>query len=323
MWNNSHKDRKAKDVKEKRVRQEALQHKISVDPLPEDVCAHELFTTWVSPVMRRVATEPDRLSVLRKTSAEPRKCKMEVQPFLSMPLLRPSSNQEGSARLLSNRASSAPNGQGAGLGAVRVPSRGGQDEFPPGSAGGPRPNSRCSISRAQKAASWGPGMLPEQDAMGGTNLKMGGRTTGGAEGNMLSQMRHAVMTGPTAGWPHAFETRAVGGSNIVLPAQTLPRVASAGGASAPAGANNPSQLLLEPPRSLNHTTVVDRLEAQAKAFRQTTFAEYMKENDIFTGVSKVRFDEKRLRTEEEAELRKAHLLVGGPAKRQFRLNEKR
>merc|ERR1712139_257771 len=100
MWNATHKDRKDKEVKAKRVRQEALHRKIVVDPLPQDVCEHELFTTWVSPVMRRVATEKDRLSVLRKTRAETRQCKMQ------MPLLRPSSKDEAASTRSSPRANS-------------------------------------------------------------------------------------------------------------------------------------------------------------------------------------------------------------------------
>ena len=59
-----------KELKKIRIRQEALRQKIAVDPLPQDVCEHELFTTWVSPVMMRVAIADDPLTVLRKTGQQ-------------------------------------------------------------------------------------------------------------------------------------------------------------------------------------------------------------------------------------------------------------
>lgn len=331
MFNASHKERKDKEAKQKRVRQEALHRKITVEPLPQEVCEHELYTTWVSPVMRRVATEEDPLMVLRKTRAESRQCKMQVQPFSSMPSLRPGSKDEGVSVVTSrpgSRSGTAPRcSSRGGQGTERVPSRGGQVGMldDPGqvagatlssSANAPRGSSRGMSTRSMKAASWGPVIaMLEQDTMGsfgGANAKF--KSTGGAEANMLTQMRYAVLA-----HPQGPETRAVGGSReIVLPGQTLPRVSSAGGSAAPGG-HPVAQLLLEPPSSLSHRIVVHRLEAQGKAFRETTFAEYMKENDIFTGEPKVRFDERRLHTEEEAVLQKANLLVGGPAKRQLRM----
>jgi len=314
----NHKERKDKEAKAKRSRQEALHRKIAVDPLPQDVCERELFTTWVSPVMRRVATEKDRLSVLRKTRAETRQCKMQ------MPVLQPSSKDEAVSTKTTPRASSRggntskppsrAQSRGGQTSDSRAPSRGGQlgdglgDSLGACSSSGPRTNSRGGM-KSMKAASWAPltGML-EQDTFGSMGKF---KSAGGVEGNMLNQMRHAVLTNPMAGqWPQGMEARAVGGSReMMLPAQTLPRVGSAGGASnPPAPRPDPSMvsfcgLVLEPPASLDHRLVERRLEDQAKEFRKNTFAEYMKEHDIFTGDIKVRFDQRRLQTEEEASFR--------------------
>lgn len=330
MANNSGKERKAKDQKEKRQRQEALQRKITSEPLPDHVCEREWVSTWVSPVMRRVASEPDRL-LLRKPERDQRQLKMEqLEHFLTMPSIWQPSSKDGNHSAL-NRASSAPSGQPS-IG--RNQSRGGQsqeDGVPPGSAGAlTRAVSRGSVqsgSRGVKASSWGPvtAGLPSDQDLG--NASMGGkaRSAAAAETNMLSQMRSAVLNGPTMGnWQQAGETRAVGGSReMVLPARSLPRVASAGGqAAGPTGANNPTCLLLEPPRSLSHPTVIGRFEENGRAFQLTTFAEYVKENDIMTGLPKTRFDEKSLKTAEALALKKAdNLGLREPPKRQLRLNQ--
>jgi hypothetical protein len=326
----THKDRKEhekdREAKKKRNRQEALHRKIAVDPLPQDVCGHELATTWVSPVMQRQANEDDPLSVLRKTRAESRQCKMQVQPFMSMPLLRPSSKEEGASGGISARA------EKRAATAPRAPSRGAQigDESGAGQSLGPsRASSRGGVPKSLKAASYGgpmTGML-DQD-LGPMNASFASPGVGKAgfnsakEANALGQMRAAVLRDPTAtygSWAPGTETRAVGGSKeIVLPAQTLPRVTSAGGNPIP-GAKPISQLVLEPPSSLSHRVVVNRLETQGHFFRQSTFAEYLKENDVFTGEPKVRLDEKRLKKGEDFALKKASSLVGGLPKRHLRL----
>jgi hypothetical protein len=144
------------------------------------------------------------------------------------------------------------------------------------------------------------------------------KSAGGAEGNLLMQMRQGVMGSITPG----IDSRAVGGSKeMMLGSTALPRVASAGGITGPIVGFAP--LIIEPPSSLSNEVVVNRIEAQGIKFRKTTFTEYMKENDIFTGDPKVRFDQRRLDKEEEAILRKAQELVGGPAKRQLRLTKQR
>jgi len=70
-------------------------------------------------------------------------------------------------------------------------------------------------------------------------------------------------------------------------------------------------LVLEPPQSLSTKVANARLESEVKAFRQQSFAIYMKEYDVFTGALKQRFDEKRLRDEEVSYLTKMDQLVGG------------
>jgi len=69
--------------------------------------------------------------------------------------------------------------------------------------------------------------------------------------------------------------------------------------------------------------VKQRLEGQAKAFRQNSFAQYIKQFDVFSGKLKQSFDEKRLRDEEDACLRKTDNLIGGPPRRLIRPAEVR
>jgi len=335
MLNVSHRDRKDQEAKQKRARQEDLHRKIAVDPLPQDVCEHELYTSWVSPVMRRVASEKDALSVLHKTSSDSFECKMKAKPFMSMPLF-PTKDEAASAGNSARATGRAATAQGLGQ-LQRTPNRGGQADDPGGlgqSIGGASTGPRCNSrghgassgmpSHATKAASWGPvsGML-QQDMVGSFGGACNAKSAGaGREGNMLNHMRNAVLGGAPCGmWPHGAEARAVGGSKeMVLPGQTLPRVASAGGREAPVACGNAlSPLILEPPSSLSHRIDVHRIESQGQAFARSTFSQYMKENDIFTGEPKVRFDEKRLRAEELQTLHNHERLVGGPAKRQLRL----
>lgn len=66
---------------------------------------------------------------------------------------------------------------------------------------------------------------------------------------------------------------------------------------------------------INSKVVVERLDKQATSFRKKSFAMYLKEYDVFTGYLKMRFDEKRLRDEEDAFLRKLDKLVGGKPRR--------
>eukprot|EP00931_Biecheleriopsis_adriatica_P085830 TRINITY_DN60618_c0_g1_i1.p1 TRINITY_DN60618_c0_g1~~TRINITY_DN60618_c0_g1_i1.p1 ORF type:complete len:689 (+),score=153.46 TRINITY_DN60618_c0_g1_i1:49-2115(+) len=74
-------------------------------------------------------------------------------------------------------------------------------------------------------------------------------------------------------------------------------------------------LILEPPSSLSNKVILNRLENEARAFQSQSFALYMKDHDVFTGTKKLRFNEKRLKDEEDAYLRKMKGLVGGKPKR--------
>jgi hypothetical protein len=311
------KQKRLAEAEMRRKGQEAVHRKIAIDPLPQDVCEHELYTTWVSPVMTRVATETDPLSVLRKTRAESRQCKMQVQTSL----LRPSSKDGISSASSSPRAAKSVSSlrgfsRGGQTSDGRGASRNGQLSDDLGETRAPlqRSGSR-GAPRSMKAASWGtlPGTMDQDPSRSYGDMRFN-KSGGGGEMNMLTQMRNAVAE------PQAL--RAVGGSReLIIPGHT-PRTASSGGGGG-VSRTSYTNLFLEPPASLSHRIVECRLEAQAKEFRKKTFAQYMKENDIFTGDPKVRFDEKRLRTEEESALSKAQSLIGGVHFKHLRMQLKR
>lgn len=311
------KQKRLAEAEMRRKGQEAVHRKIAIDPLPQDVCEHELYTTWVSPVMTRVATETDPLSVLRKTRAESRQCKMQVQTSL----LRPSSKDgissaSSSPRAAKNVSSLRGFSRGGQTSDGRGASRNGQLSDDLGETRAPlqRSGSR-GAPRSMKAASWGtlPGTMDQDPSRSYGDMRFN-KSGGGGEMNMLTQMRNAVAE------PQAL--RAVGGSReLIIPGHT-PRTASSGGGGG-VSRTSYTNFFLEPPASLSHRIVECRLEAQAKEFRKKTFAQYMKENDIFTGDPKVRFDEKRLRTEEESALSKAQSLIGGVHFKHLRMQLKR
>eukprot|EP00435_Cladocopium_sp_Y103_P011370 s594_g2.t5 len=71
-------------------------------------------------------------------------------------------------------------------------------------------------------------------------------------------------------------------------------------------------LTLEPPWNLSNKVVYNRVEVATKASQSHSFAMYTKEYDVFTGDLKQRFDEARLRNEEDdAYLKKMRSMVGG------------
>lgn len=72
---------------------------------------------------------------------------------------------------------------------------------------------------------------------------------------------------------------------------------------------------LDGPSNISSKVVISRLENDSKAFCAQSFSMYLKEHDVFTGTIKQRFDDKRLRDEESACLRKMQLLLGGPPMR--------
>jgi len=70
-------------------------------------------------------------------------------------------------------------------------------------------------------------------------------------------------------------------------------------------------LTLEPPWNLSNKVVYNRVDVATKASQSHSFAMYTKEYDVFTGDLKQRFDEARLRNEEDAYLKKMKSMVGG------------
>eukprot|EP00933_Yihiella_yeosuensis_P080966 TRINITY_DN94493_c0_g1_i1.p1 TRINITY_DN94493_c0_g1~~TRINITY_DN94493_c0_g1_i1.p1 ORF type:complete len:459 (-),score=76.18 TRINITY_DN94493_c0_g1_i1:26-1336(-) len=72
---------------------------------------------------------------------------------------------------------------------------------------------------------------------------------------------------------------------------------------------------MDGPHSLPTKVIVNRLEGEAKAFRAQSFAVYLKEADVFTGVKKERLDAQLLRDQEEAAMKQMHYLVGGSPRR--------
>lgn len=70
-------------------------------------------------------------------------------------------------------------------------------------------------------------------------------------------------------------------------------------------------LTLEPPWNLSNKVVYNRVEVATKASQSHSFAMYTKEYDVFTGDLKQRFDETRLRNEEDAYLKRMRSMVGG------------
>ncbi|CAJ1339902.1 unnamed protein product [Effrenium voratum] len=75
-------------------------------------------------------------------------------------------------------------------------------------------------------------------------------------------------------------------------------------------------LTLEPAWNLSSKVVYNRLDVALKASQEHSFAMYTKEYDVFTGDLKQRFDEKRLRDEEDdAYLKRMRSMVGGKTKK--------
>jgi len=68
-------------------------------------------------------------------------------------------------------------------------------------------------------------------------------------------------------------------------------------------------------QQLNRRTMMQRLDAQTKFFRQKAFGEYMKEYDIFTGDKKARLNGSKLKEEEKSYVAEMNKIVGGQALR--------
>ena len=69
-----------------------------------------------------------------------------------------------------------------------------------------------------------------------------------------------------------------------------------------------------PPQHISDQLVRQRLEMQAKALQEGTFAAYMRNYNIFTNVKKTRENKSQFYEEEEAYVRSMTELTGGPKK---------
>merc|ERR1719198_10358 len=121
----------------------------------------------------------------------------------------------------------------------------------------------------------------------------------GTSGSMSSVAKNRM----SAAWDSEVAAN-TSNTSMTASAPALPRVCARG-----------EILTFEPPSNLNSKHIVNRLEVQAKAFRKGTFAEYVKECDIFTGAPKVRIDPRQLERQEKGYIRKMRGLVGGRALR--------
>lgn len=88
----------------------------------------------------------------------------------------------------------------------------------------------------------------------------------------------------------------------------------AGGGGVNANTNTVG-LVLHPPKNLSGDVIRQRLEDQAKGFRNKTYAQYMKDFDILTGKKKEKVQASNLRREEDACLQKMARLIGGEPQR--------
>jgi hypothetical protein len=66
---------------------------------------------------------------------------------------------------------------------------------------------------------------------------------------------------------------------------------------------------------MSNGAISKRLEQQVSTQSKSSFADYMKAYDILTGEKKVQTDEKALRRQEAAVIKKGEDLLGGPAPR--------
>lgn len=66
-------------------------------------------------------------------------------------------------------------------------------------------------------------------------------------------------------------------------------------------------------QTLSHKTMMQRLDAQTRYFREQAFGNYMKEYDIFTGEKKAGVNVSRLQKDEKAYVREMDKMVGGSA----------
>eukprot|EP00747_Dinoflagellata_sp_TGD_P168576 gnl/TRDRNA2_/TRDRNA2_195274_c0_seq1.p1 gnl/TRDRNA2_/TRDRNA2_195274_c0~~gnl/TRDRNA2_/TRDRNA2_195274_c0_seq1.p1 ORF type:complete len:774 (-),score=173.87 gnl/TRDRNA2_/TRDRNA2_195274_c0_seq1:168-2432(-) len=95
------KEKKEREAQERRDKTASLLTKIA-EPLPEDNRQRELNTTWVSPVLRRLATAESDRSLLQKSSSDSFQIKMVTAPSLAAE--RPGSAPQRSVPTKSRRS---------------------------------------------------------------------------------------------------------------------------------------------------------------------------------------------------------------------------
>lgn len=135
----AHEEKKQELAVERERREAAVQRKIVVEPLPEELCERELRTTWVSPVMERLAgPEQQERCLLRKNPAEAA-CLRVDSMVLKMETPPIPDHAQQLRQQAGGRARSAPNG------ATRKPGQQGQQgqqgqrvKSTPFAKGGPR-----------------------------------------------------------------------------------------------------------------------------------------------------------------------------------------
>jgi len=95
-----HREKREEQAKQQREREQALLKKLS-QPLPQNLREREVYTTWVSPVQKRLYPGAADRFVLNKTSAESFRLKMEKTPISarsqSTPALRHRPSDKGAA----------------------------------------------------------------------------------------------------------------------------------------------------------------------------------------------------------------------------------
>jgi len=81
------KSRQERELKARRIAQEALHNKVANDPLPPELCERQIGTDWVSPITKRMCVGEKDRCVLHKSASESFLVKMNANSFPMMPLV--------------------------------------------------------------------------------------------------------------------------------------------------------------------------------------------------------------------------------------------
>lgn len=252
--------KKESDAKARRQRQDLLQHKLVVEPLPAEMCTRQIKTDWVSPALQYMMGDTGDRDVLCKTHADSFHLKMFTKPIPARPLSMPAL-----------KASTRP--QSKGHGETKR-----------------RPHDAMTVSQTS---------AKEEGSLAGGSSRAAARTIASVHSERDAS-NAPMSTSASSPGLHPWTSSATGQSH------------------GSAGVINMDSAV-----RISGKVIKQRLEGQAKAFRQNSFAQYIKEFDVFSGKLKQSFDEKRLRDEEDACLRKAENLIGGPPRRLIRPAEVR